>query len=233
MRITLPGAHLATAWHNVWLSTSDDDARPQLYRTVLVEVFNDRCVQLIASDTYMLTGSTVLQDPEALTTSPSFDESPDETYVVMDHDQRMGALMKWVLKDAKAAAKDKLPPPEVTLSVQSAENPDVPSFGGVFARNQLVVGTERERLALDLYDGAYPEWRSLIGGHQTEETTELAFNPELVGRFGKMTGLDYYPVEFTTAGPLGGTRFAVRSEPPVFGLLMPVRVGMQVEDKAA
>lgn len=227
--LTLPGRSFATAWLNTWLSTGDDEARPALYRTVLCEVFTSpRCLQLVATDSYTLFGSTAACSGHEDDSAPTLDELPDRAIVVMDHDARVQVLMRWLLADCKHAAKNGLMEPTVHVALRSAEVPSTPTLDPSMGRQQLVITTDRERLTLDVFDGGYPAWRPLLLPHKPKSTEGIAFSPRLLARLGKIRTVDAEPIEFTMAGPIGLSVFTVRTEPPVFGGIMPVRVGAEV-----
>lgn len=218
---TLPGLHLASSWLNCALASSEDENRPVLYRTILVEVFKGG-VQLVATDSWMLLAAFVPTDADDLTPPPpTIDESPIETHVVMDPDKRMQSLMRFVLTDAKAAEKAGVPC-DLTLSISSAESPSEPTLDPSLDRSMFIVQTDNERLALPIYEGDYPTWRALLAAHREEPTGTLALNPTLLGRFGKLKNF---------AGPIsmilnGATGMIALSSPAdesyLFGGVVPV-----------
>lgn len=222
---SFPGRAFATAWLNAWLSTSDDDARRVLYRTVLVERF-EKHLQLVATDSYTLTGSACPMDPEDFE-APAFEELPESSFVVMDHDKRMVVLMRWLLADCKHAEKNKLAEPTVHLELRSGESPDTPTLDPAMDRQQLVVTTDRERLTLDVLDSEYPSWRPLLLNGSAEPVEKIALNPVYLARLGKIRTVGAEPVEFEFNGPLGLVLVVCRTEPVVFGGVMPVRIGAE------
>lgn len=225
--LTFPGRSFATAWLNTWLSTSDDDTRPALHRTVLCEVFaNPRCVQLVATDSYTLLGSTVACCGHEDDPAPTLDQVPDRSIVVMDHDARAQVLMRWLLADCKHASKNNMPEPTVHVALRSAEAPTTPTLDPSLDRRQLVITTDRERLTLDVFDGEFATWRPLFLGHVPEDTTDVAFNPTFLARLGKIRTIDAEPIEFSLRGALGAAVLHVATEPPVFGIIVPVRIGL-------
>lgn len=230
MKMTLPAMEFSRAWLNTSLASGKDRGRPQLFRTVLVEVFGDRTVQLVAADGSMLmvTACSTVADLDALN-GPSIDEVPDESYVVIDPDGRMRTLMGWALRDAKTAEKDGTELEPVSVEVRSAESPLFPTLAPELDRRVLVVTTERERIECDLYDGPFVSWRPLLAGHQPAPTGNVMFASALLARFAKLRDADGF-VEFNLGGSDGAVRFSVDAEPPVHGVLMPVAVAPQNSD---
>jgi hypothetical protein len=218
--MTLPARGFATAWLNVSLASGSDEQRPQMYRTVLVEVF-ERAVRLVAADGVMLLTATVKVDDGDLDVPDS--AVADEHYIVIDHDGRMRNLMSWVLRDAVAADKSGLEPTQVVVEVRSGERPSMPTLSPDFDRQVMVVGSDREQLDLDLYGGRYLEWQQLFAGRKLEPTPKVGFSPAMLGRFGKLRDLAH-PVVFHLAGTDGSAQFEIGCEPPILGLLMPCLV---------
>lgn len=218
--LTLPGKHLGPAWLNTALAASDDDNRPVLFRSVLVEVF-DHGVQLISTDSYMLLGTFVPRAEEDLTPPPAMDEAPNETYVVCDADRRMQGLMRHVIAEAKTAEKHGYAC-DVTLEVRSAEHPEVPTLDPSMDRAVFVVHTERERLVLPIYEGEFPTWRKLLDVG-TDAVEQVALSPMLLGRFGKLKAFAG-AICFDFDGSDGLISISTTDESYLFGGLMPVRV---------
>lgn len=230
--VTLPGRAFATAWLNTSLAASKDAGRPQLYLSVLVELFHDaRAAQLVATDSYLLLTSLV-EDPDVDLAPIGLDEVPDESVVAIDYDGRMSALMKFVLKDAIRAEKAKHDPPTVKLTVKSAETAGVPTLAPELDRRVLVVETDRERLSLDVYDGTYPDWRkNLVAAAAAEllPSDSIAFSADILARLGQLKETAANPVEFTLSGPRKPVGVIVRCEPLVQGIAMPARPFKAVE----
>lgn len=230
MHRTLPAHETALAWLNTFVATGTDAGNSQTYRNVAIEFFPDAVV-FVASDRSMLLSSTVLTGHEALLLdAPSIDQIPDVSYVVMDPAGRMGSLMRWQLRECKAAEKEDREPAPITIEVRSGERPSVPTLSPEMDRQIMVVTTERERLDLDIYDGAFISWRPMLAKHTPESTDRIAFSPMLLARLGKLRGLDAH-IEFELAGAADGARFFIDCEPPIEGLIMPVR-NTDVDDEA-
>lgn len=226
LSMVLPGRAFATAWLNAWLSTAEDAARPVLHRTLLVEVFDSPAsLQMVATDSYTLLGSSVLTDPDD--EHPPLEQVPAESIIVMDHDGRAPTLLRWLLADCKAAAKAKIDEPTVHVQIRSAESADAPTLDPEMDRREFVITTDRERITLDVFDSEYPAWREVILGHRPAPTDEVALSPWLLARLGKLRDADTHPLRFRLGGPHGMALLDLASDPPVFGGIMPVRVGIE------
>lgn len=184
--ITLPGLGLATAWLNTSLATCEDDSRPVLYRTTLVEIYRTG-VQLVATDSFMLLGAYTPTSTDDLTPPPGLDEKPDATYIVQDPDKRARALMAFVMTEAKAAEKE-MRPFDVTLGVGSVEAPEVPTLDPTLDREGFTLETDSERLTLPIYAGEFPNWRALLARDTGDPTAAIDLSPTLLGRLGKLKG---------------------------------------------
>lgn len=217
-KLTLPASDFAPTWLNVSLSSSDDEARPVLYKTVLIEVFSHG-VQLVATDSFMLMCGFAPTAQSDLTNPPSLDEAPEATYIVMDPDQRMRSLMRHMRKEAKAAEKESRSC-DVTLSFKSAETLDVPTLDPSLDRMACVVDAGAERLTLPLYEGEFINWRPLLA-REPEAVQDVWFSPYLLGRFGKLVDVGVEGFHFQTAGSLGVCTFR-SPEVRLFGGIMPM-----------
>lgn len=219
--LSIPGGALAPAWLNAWLATSDDDSRPILYRTMLVEVYKTG-VQLVSTDSFMLLTSFAPTIVDDLVPPPSLDEAPVASYIVQDTDRRAIALMRYVLAEAKSAEKEARPF-DVTLSVATVEDPSVPTLDPTLDRSGFVIATDSERLALPIYQGDYPNWRNLIAQAKTNATEHIALSPMLLGRLGKLKGTPT-PIRMDFDGDLGMVRLSASGhESYLSGGLMPIR----------
>lgn len=223
MKHMLDARALAARVLNISLASGKDSARPQTYGTLEFEAFDD-AVRITASDnSILLTGLVPLaSDPDGIHL-PSIDEVPNESVVVMAHDGRLRSLMRYVLRDAKAAEKDGHEPAPVSIEVRSGERPSVPTLSPDLDRRIMVVTTDRERLDLDIYDGAFLHWRPLLARYSPEPTASVAFSPRLLAMFSKLRDAPE-GIEFHLAGPTGGAQFSIDCDPPIDGLLMPVQM---------
>lgn len=210
--------HFARGWLSTQIAASDDDARPAL-TGVHIEFF-PRGVRLVATDSYMLLRSWV---PLGDGAEPELDEAPVGTATALDPYGRGVGLMRHLLKIA--TAKD-APPYDVCISV--GDDPrDEPMLDG-FERQFLIVDVpDQEILTLPLYEGPWPEWRSLWTSFAAQSTDEIWFSPEMIvarlGRLGKLHGEGVLRWQF--GGPLKPAMVTLRpADPSVAGLVMPTRV---------
>src|SRR3954468_22629865 len=98
MKVEVPLRPLAKAWQATQIAASDDEARPILYRTALVEVFDGHGLRMVSTDSFILVRAGVPFDLIGNNFEPGLDEVPDETFVVSDKDQRSLGLLKYVNK---------------------------------------------------------------------------------------------------------------------------------------
>lgn len=221
-RVTAPGLALANAWLNVALASSDDENRPILWRSVLVETFKTG-LQLIATDSYLLLGCYVPFPRHDLTPPPGLDEKPNETVIAVDPAGRMTSLMRHVHKEA-VKAEEAGEDYEVRLAARSIESTATPTLDPSLDRLRFTVQTDDERLSLPIYEAEYPNWRSLVAKPNTVATEDVALSIDILARLGRIRGASH--LQFTFDGPLGLTRIETPgSESYLFGGLIPVRAG--------
>ncbi|MEM7322542.1 MAG: hypothetical protein AAF531_05590 [Actinomycetota bacterium] len=208
----------APAWLNASIAASEDDEnQPALYRSVSVEWFQQG-VQLISTDSTLLIGAWVPSSEDIDTARPDIDEAPIASYVVRDTNKRMASLMKFAHGEARAAEKDGTPAPQLTLSVRSMEADDTPTLSPAFDRLMLVAETDRERLALPVFEAEFANWRSLLSrGSQGSAVRQVAWPVQTLGRLGGLRDLGG-PLVFTMAGKTGATRITAGN---MFGALSP------------
>jgi|tagenome__1003787_1003787.scaffolds.fasta_scaffold18938646_2 hypothetical protein len=70
MKMDIPLRPLAKAWQATQIAASDDEARPVLHRTALVEVFEDHGLRMVSTDSFVLVRAWVPFDLVATTSSP-------------------------------------------------------------------------------------------------------------------------------------------------------------------
>lgn len=153
---------LADAWLSVALASARDDERPALSRTLLVEFFGDAGVRLVATDGYvLLSGWVGTSEQEA----PSLEEAPSASVVAIDAHGRAASLMGHLRRLRSDALKEGLPAPEATLRVGEPlpEPHTTAEFAGLEPQALIIDHPGREELALPLYEGDYPSWRSILG----------------------------------------------------------------------
>jgi hypothetical protein len=220
--VTLPARLFAAAWHNVSLAASKDEGLPALYKTMVVELHGPGEIRLIAAD-----GSTVLQawvaDNEQ--PDPGFDVLPgdDRTFLVGDPEGLAKKFVAHILDVTKTEDPDD-EGRQVTLRLGSLEDPARPALMPELERRGLTLITDDLRVQLPVLDMPFPvSWRL---AWPTEERLapagRCAYNAEFLARFAKFKdALGKVSLTFTTS--LGPTVVEVQANPPVSGLLMPMK----------
>src|SRR5690606_19263882 len=98
-----------------------------------------------------------------LSALPALEVEPDTRHLIRDPEGRMATVMKWVMKECKAAAKEDAPEPTVRLRIRSAEADHQPTLDPSLDRSALVVSTSTEQITLEVLDGdQFPTWRHLV-----------------------------------------------------------------------
>lgn len=220
--VTLTARLFAAAWHNVSLAASKDEAYPALYKTMVVELHGPGEIRLIAAD-----GSTVLQSwvADNEVPDPGFDVLPgeDRTFLVGDPEGLAKKFVAHVLDVTKGLEPEDAGR-EVTLRLGSLEDPARPALMPELERRGLTLITDDLRVQLPVLDMPFPvSWRQ---AWPTEErhapAGRCAYNAEFLARFAKFKdALGKVSLTFTTS--VGPTVVEVQANPPVSGLLMPMR----------
>jgi hypothetical protein len=221
---------LATAWLSVAQASSTDKLRPALCRTVLVEEY-PHGVQLVATDSYMLLRSWVpFQGVDSLSLEaepPELYEGPERSSVVMDPDGRGKQLLSWARSLANRCDEfdDR---PELRVQVGVAEHSlssAAQAFDGMDPTWAKLKLDAEEEVRLQLYEGEWPNWRSIIKGLEPVETKSVALGPSIMERLAKVSKLH--------GDRVWGWRFCgevkpaaievIDASPPVDGCAMPCR----------
>ncbi len=221
--VTLPARLFAAAWHNVSLAASKDDAYPALYRTMVVEIHGPGEVRLVASD-----GSTVLQSwvADNEVPDPGFGVLPDEghSFLVGDPEGLGKKFAGHVLDVTKGQEPEADEGREVTLRLGSLEDPARPALMPELERQGITLVTDDLRVQLPVLDIPFPvTWRQLWPTEERHAPAgRCAYASEFLARFAKFKdALGKVSLTFTTA--IGPTIVEVQANPPVSGLLMPIR----------
>lgn len=176
--LTLDARTFAAAWLNVALASGENEHEPCLYRTVLLELHDPETMRLVAFDERLLLAATY--------GNVGLDETPAETWVVRDPDRRGRALLTYLYRRAIGCERDGLPEPAVTLGLRDLDDPDVPTLDPQLTPRALTIDTGRETCALPILDCGYPTWRAALPTGPPTPAHEFAFDPEIVGRLGKL-----------------------------------------------
>lgn len=224
LRVRLPAQPLAAAWLNVALASGDDDERPSLYRTVSIEVFGAESVRLVSTDSYLLLTSYV---SDRLGPEPHLDEAPDQSLLVSDADGRAKSLMQFLLAACKKDGDIQWR--YVDLSITSLEKDDTPTLDPDLDRLALIIDAEIERLTLPILDMPFPTWRGMWPTSSLRDSTAtgepvnaLSFSADRLAIFGKLKNAGP-GVRMRPNGRLGPVLIETDAEPPVDGVLVPIR----------
>jgi hypothetical protein len=212
--ITVNAGRAATAWLNAFLATSQDEARPALYRTLSVELF-EAGAQFVGCDGTMLFRAWVPGDGQPM---PDAAEAPERAVVVMDTDKFALAFMRTLLA---AAGDDAGKLATLSLAVEPAEG-DTP-LGEAFQPEILTLRAFGQELHCRLYESSFPDWRGLrFGLDRAEAVDGMTLAVRLFAAVGKLKGMLGVDCAF-----IGAERqiviHAKGAEAEVRGLLMPMR----------
>lgn len=221
---------LAKAWLSVTEAASKDKTRPALNRTVLVEEYQHG-IQLVSTDTFMLLRSWVpFQGVDSFSLEaepPELYELPDRSSVVMDPDGRGRQLMGWARTLAgRCQEYDDRPEMRIQIGVKHRTTGAAASFEGMSPTwAKLKLDGEDEIVRLQLYEGEFPNWRSLLQAVAPVETKEVSLNPDILARMAKIAKYHGDRVwAWRFCGPIRPAAIAIDgSLPPVDGLAMPCR----------
>jgi hypothetical protein len=219
VKIEIPLRPLAKAWQATQIAASDDEGRPVLYRTALVEVFEGHGLRTVSTDSYILVRAWVPFDLMGNNLEPDLDEVPDETFVVSDKDQRALGLLKYVAKLHKKQEDEALVP-QLIVSTQAETIDDQLTFDGLEVETLRIAWQDHEEVVLRVVENEYPTWRSLVVD-RIEATETISFTPRVLSALGRLG--DLYPgrsIDWTLSGDLGIIQFGLG---PLSGLLMPAR----------
>ncbi len=209
--VTLPADRFVTAWTNVARAQSDDFCRPIL-EAMCVEVYAPDQVRFVATNSYFLLHSTV-GDPIGR------DAEPNGRYLAADPQKTLKPFMSWL---TAAVKRDKRP------SLGSKNQPDPRSVTITIDEKRITIDAGDASVVLERRDGEFPNWRKLFGmvAAGKNAATPIAFNPKFMATICAIKTEDYAtPIQFDpVVDPLKPITFKVKANPPVEGLIMPVRV---------
>ncbi len=198
--ITLPAEHVIPAWRNAYLATGQDDDQGALHRTVLCEWYPDG-LRFTSTDGFMLVTSYAAGDRWSTSNeAPDPDTAPDGAVVAIAADRLMVDFLKHRAGEIKAYTRyldDKGPaapgPIDVTFSLGTIDEPNTGQQQldlGVSDR-RLIVSSDTERIALPLYDGEFPNWRTVLAGHKPAPRAQVQARAGLLHRIGQLTSLPH------------------------------------------
>jgi hypothetical protein len=196
--ITLPAEFVIPAWRNAWLATGDDDDRPALYRTVLMEWF-PAGVRFVATDGYMLVVSYASADREDIRPDvPEHDVSPTGSVVAIAADRLMADFLKHRAVEVKAYQRalyetGAAEPVNITFSIGTIDEPNSGQQQLDLGedKRRLIVSCDMERIALPLYDGEYATWRNILASYRPSPRAKVAVAADLLRRIGQLNSLPH------------------------------------------
>jgi hypothetical protein len=190
--ITLPAEFVVPAWRNAALASGDDPTHPTLYRTVLVEWFSGG-LQFVATDGHVLIVSWASDDRDDTDpAAPERDEAPLGSIVAIAADRLMVDFCKHRAAEVKAWRRDldegvDPEPVDVTFSLGTINEPDTAQQRlDIGDRRALIISADNERIALPLYEGDYPSWRSILTGYKPTPRAEVKATAGVLARLGQL-----------------------------------------------
>ncbi len=212
---------LSRAWQSVALAQGDDDARPALYRTTLIEMYPEG-IRLISTDGYILLKGWV-PAADSLDDEPGADVLPDDVAIASDRDQRVISLMKYAQQLCRHDGVDT----PITIRF---------GFGEMSGEQGTIAGLTQtsvwfhlghdydERIETPQFEGQFPNWRPLWFGHRHQQTGYISFGAGGILRLGKLSNLwGKAAIEFSLGGSIGVAKVHIKaSDVFVDGLVMPV-----------
>lgn len=228
--LTFDAGLLARGWLAAYLATGNDEAVPALYRSVLVEVYDDG-VRLTSSDRIMLLSAwvPVFKDGGYLQEEPpGIDVAPNHVSIARDVDLRAKALLGYLRRVAAKAAKDELPKPTVDLhvGVEAEDLGEEVAFPGMELEQVVLDFPGRERVALPTVNSNFPDYRKLLAEHRAKRTDKIVLGVENSVRVGQAAKILGQHVRYSFSGATGAISVDIGDVAPlVHGIVMPVRRG--------
>lgn len=229
------GGTFARGWCSVALASGDEPSLPALYRAVLIEIYEDDGVMLVATDGYIWLRCWVpAKDTE--TPPPLLDELPAMSVVATDHHGRGINLLQWVLKESSKVKNDEPVEMTVVLNVgpQPEPGPDEDRpLEGMERQLCTIEVPGHERVELGVHQATWTDWRAFVGRFTGEETKAIALNPTVLERLVKLGKIHGRSLVWTFGGHDRMALIEVRdSEPWVAGAVMPIRLTREELDFA-
>jgi hypothetical protein len=212
-------ASATLAWLNAAIASGQDDTRPALYRTLSVEFFESG-VQFVGCDGTMLirTWAPYSDRGDFDAPVPGWRERPIDSVVVSDVDKFAAGFMRTL---ASALSDDF--PVDLLMSIDPIEDEDEPPLGDEVAAFALTLHALGQRLTCPLYEGQYPDWRSLdLGVASGERVDGMALSTRLFAAVGKLKGINGVDLTFR-AEDKAIDFVGIYGVAPVSGVLMPMK----------
>ena len=225
MNITLPATTLAKGWLAVSQASGKAESQPALCKTVHIDQYPTG-LRLVATDSYMILTCWVPSALDDLTAEPLLDEVPYASATAIDRHGRAGSLLGYLLTLARSDDHKGL---EVTVNLNVPWQPEDtdPADLQMDGFEALAVTLEqpgRERLQLEVYEGSYPHWQTLVGRQRRARTEALALSPTIAGRLAKAAkAAEAETLKMWFGGREKPMQVEFGGDPVVTGLVMPVR----------
>lgn len=215
--------NLARSWASVALAQSEDDGRPVLYRTTLIEQF-ETGIRLLSTDTFVLLKAWVPNVDNADAPEPLIEELPDDVAICRDLDHRVLGLMKYAQKITKEDGLDTRLTMEFAVGSQDgAEHNTLEGLAASTVHFRIVEKYD-ESIETPIFEGVFPNWRPLWDGHKWAPASSIGFGAGGILRLGKLSGLwDKAVIQFELGGNVGVAKIRIEgpSDVNVTGLVMP------------
>lgn len=217
---------LARAWLGVACASGKDE-RPAFHRTILVELGSSGA-RLVATDGALLLHAWVPLAGRENARPSGLDELPDIEVVSMDPHGRGKGLMAHLLSITDDEENE---PTQVAIRVGKPTAPPTRTaeFDGIESRALLIEYEGHEQVALEIYEGSWLDWRSVLTKHAPAPVETIGLNPEILGRFNKLGKLyGGAAAVWAFGGPEGMARVVIAKDDigtgSIEGGIMPVRL---------
>lgn len=225
--IAIPAAEFAAGWTNVARAeTVDPD--DMYYRTMIVEVYENRGVRVIGTNRYLmlwtwLAAARDIDDDSDPEPAPELDEDPDITLWVKDRHHLFHQACKGIARQAKAN-----PHQRIVLSVGVMEDDAQPTLDPDLNHIGLILAAPDQRELAPLLLGVTPpEWRRTLDGFDPKTVDVTAYSIDTLKRIGGLAN-DMGYVRLVHQGPDKPVLLHADTNPPVDGLMVPVQLHANV-----
>lgn len=216
--------NLARSWASVALAQGEDDGRPVLYRTTLIESFPTG-IRLLSTDTFVLLKAWVPNVDNSDAVEPLIEELPDEAAICRDLDHRVLGLMKYAQKLTKEDGLDTPITMEFAVGAPSEESVRNTLEGLAASTVHFrIVEKYDESIETPIFEGVFPNWRGLWSAHKWLPAAQIGFGANGILRLGNLSKLwDKAVIQFELGGPVGVAKIKIEgpSDVNVTGLVMP------------
>lgn len=215
---------LGRSWASVALAQGEDDARPVLYRTTLIESFPTG-IRLLSTDSAVLLKAWVANTDHPNEPEPLIEELPADVAICRDLDHRVLGLMKYAQKITKGDGIDTPVTMEFEVGTPTDESARNTLEG--FAASSVhfrIVEQYDESIETPVFEGEFPNWRPLWHKHKWEAASTIGFGPNGILRLGGLSKLwDKAVIQFELGGSVGVAKIRIEgpSDVNVTGLVMP------------